>query len=153
MKMFNCSLVLVTAIQVGSGPHSSSFVSAQCPNQLYQQFPYLDSLVPANYKWWEPPEDVDPIKITLFLEDSEFWKDELGFFQIFMKMRIMWKDRRLFTSNMTRKAIQLPVDGSVWVPKLETNWISEKPCSFGKSLQLFQNGSLTLSYDVHAKKR
>ena len=175
MKMGNWSLILVTSIHVGSGPsNSNSMVAAQCPieekeaerpskfthgsslygaNRLYQQFPYLASIVPKNYKWWDSPRDIDPVIISFHIQDLDFWGDEKGFFHLYMKMTIMWEDFRLFTSNMTEESVDFPVDGGIWTPKMEANWIAEKTCSLQKTLEGFQNNSLALTHSFHVQRR
>ena len=175
MRAANWSLVLVTSIQVGSGPpNSSSLVSAQCPAKeeedgrpskppdgsrlfqnsgWYQKLPYLELVVPGEYKWWEPPGDTKPLEIRFCFEDLDVWRDELGFFHVSTKLTMQWEDRRLFSSNMTKEVIDIPAEGVVWVPRLETNWKQDTSCRNKKDLKLFKNGSLSLSYELQAKKR
>ena len=68
-------------------------------------------------------------------------------------MTIMWEDFRLFTSNMTEESVDFPVDGGIWTPKMEANWIAEKTCSLQKTLEGFQNNSLALTHSFHVQRR
>ena len=110
-------------------------------------------MIPGEYKWWESPGDTEPLGIQFSFEDLEVWRDGFGVFHIYLKMTMKWEDRRLFSSNMTREVIEIPDEGIVWVPRIETNWILDTTCSFGKYLKLLKNGSLSLSYELQAKKR
>ena len=166
--MGNWSIVLLTSITVGS--NTSSLVSAECPveegisrpdklvqgdyNRLDRQLlPYLDGLVPENYRWWEAPEDIHPVTISIIVQQFDLWIDNNEFFNIFMKIEASWEDFRLTTSNMTRNILNAPSDAGIWTPILMTNWIKEKTCSPWKSLKVYRNNSLVLTQDLQVKRR
>ena len=177
MRMGNWSLILVTSINVGSGPtNPGSLVSAQCPVKAGEsprpgklahgvtdhssatasyllQFPYLESIVPENYKWWEAPKDLHPVKISFSIKEFDFWKDETEFVHIYMKMKMRWEDFRILTPNMTEEAVVLPAEGGIWTPAVETSWIEENTCELGRTLTVFQNSTLSMTRTVQAKRR
>ena len=163
--MGNWSIVLLTSITVGSN-NSSSLVSAGCPveegisrpDKLVQgdynrQLSYLDGLVPEHYRWWEAPEDIHPVTISIIVQQFDMWIDNDEFFNIFMKIEASWEDFRLTTSNMTRNILNAPSAADIWTPILMTNWIKEKTCSPWKSLKVYRNNSLVLTQDLQVKRR
>ena len=168
--MGNWSLVLLTSITVGSGPsNTSSLVSAECPveegisrpdklvqggyNRLGRQLPYLEGLVPEQYKWWEAPEDIHSVKISITVQEFDLWIGKDEFFNIFMKIEATWEDFRLLTSNMTRHVLYSPSDDGIWTPILMTSWKEEKTCTTGKSLKVYKNNSLVLKQNLKLKRR
>ena len=170
MKMGNWSLVLVTSITVGSGPSkTSSLVAAQCPVEggaskpgklvaggvlnAYQEFPYLEGLVTEQYKWWEAPEDIYAVKISVNIKDFALWVDEADFFNIFVKIEAAWEDFRLLTVNMTRSILYISSEGGIWTPNIQTNWIEDDVCRQRKSIKVLKNNSLILTQNLQLKRR